>query len=130
MIGLDTNLLIRYLTLDDAKQATKVKKYLNDMDHANETLFVSLAVTLEMIWVLESGYHLDNDSILDSIKSLLGLSVLKFEHDNSLMHIIRHRKSGDLSDQIIGHIAKSLGCSTTMTFDKKASKLETFQLLK
>ena len=74
MIGLDTNLLIRYLTLDDAKQATKVKKYLNDMDDANETLFVSLAVTLEMMWVLESGYTLDNDSILDSIKSLLGLS--------------------------------------------------------
>jgi predicted nucleic-acid-binding protein len=130
MIGIDTNILIRYLTNDDETQAATVKKYFNDMQAKHERLFVSLAVTLECIWVLESGYNLDNDSILDALNSLLGLSLLKFEHDDSILNIIHARRKGDLSDQIIGNIGHSSGCSTTMTFDKKAAKLETFELLK
>jgi len=130
MKGLDTHILIRYLTRDDEIQANKVKKLFKDKEASNEKLFVSLAVALEIMWVLKSGYHLENGDILDSLKKLIGLSFLKFEHENSLLELIAHGENGDLSDQLIGLIGKSSGCSSTITFDKVASKLETFELLK
>ena len=82
------------------------------------------------MWVLESGYGLKNDDIIDSLKKLIGLSVLKFEHESSLLELTINLEKGDLSDQLIGITGKSSGCSSTITFDKAASKLETFELLK
>lgn len=130
MLGIDTNLLIRFVTNDDVRQAKKVKQIFNEAEQNNKSFFVSLAVTLEFFWVLESGYDLSQDDVLIALESMLGLSILEFERENELMTLLNIGKKGDLSDQLIGIIGQSEGCFTTLTFDKKASRLEQFTLLK
>jgi predicted nucleic-acid-binding protein len=130
LLGIDTNLLIRFVTNDDVRQAKKVKQIFNEAEQNNKSFFVSLAVTLEFFWVLESGYDLSQDDVLIALESMLGLSILEFERENELMTLLNIGKKGDLSDQLIGIIGQSEGCFTTLTFDKKASRLEQFTLLK
>jgi predicted nucleic-acid-binding protein len=67
---------------------------------------------------------------LDSIRDLLGMTILKFEHPSALQQFVfaAHGNTYDLSDLLIAHSAKINGCKTTLTFDKKCSQFELFEL--
>ncbi len=85
-----------------------------------------------MIWVLESVYEVTRKEILDSIRDLLLMPILKFDHPSALQQLI-HSVQGnkyDLSDLLIAHSAKISGCETVITFDKKAAKFKLFEFLK
>ena len=71
MIGVDTNILVRFLVGDDIKQANKVYQVFKDAEQNNNEIFVSTLVVLELIWVLNSVYKVDRVDILDSISQLL-----------------------------------------------------------
>lgn len=132
MKGLDTNILVRFVTLDEERQANAVLKLFEDTNKKGQQLFVPLIVVLELLWVLESGYDLSNDDMLMALERLSGLSVLKFEHDDCILALTeqgRHLKI-DLSDLLIGIVAARHGATSTLTFDKKASRIDTFELLK
>ena len=132
MIALDTNILIRFLMNDDKKQTKKVYDFFKKAEDDKEELFISLLVTIEMIWVLGFSYNISRESILDSLSDLLSLSILKFEHQQTIYQFIHSAKknSYDLSDLLIAHSANNQGCKTSLTFDKKASKYNLFELLK
>ncbi len=132
MKALDTNILVRFVTLDDKRQADAVLKLLEDTKKKGQQLFVPLVVVLELIWVLESGYELSNDDILDALEQLSGLSVLKCEQDDCVLALIEKGRNfkADLSDLLIGIVSSRHGCTKIVTFDKKAAKTDGFELLK
>ena len=70
MIGVDTNILVRFLVGDDVKQANKVYALFKKVEDEKNELFVPSLVILELIWVLESAYEFDRFDILDSINQL------------------------------------------------------------
>jgi len=80
MKAVDTNILVRFLTKDDAIQAQKVYELFKKAETKREPLFVSLLVVLELLWVLESVYSIPREEIVDAINELLYLPVLKFEN--------------------------------------------------
>jgi predicted nucleic-acid-binding protein len=84
MKAIDTNILIRFLTGDDERQAKKVYSIFKAAESERKELFVPLLVVLEMIWVLESVYEVSRIEILESIKDLLLMPVLKFDHPSVL----------------------------------------------
>lgn len=132
MKGIDTNILIRFLVGDDELQAKKVYKIFKKTESEKNELFVPLLVMLEFIWVLESVYEIPRADILESISELLLMPILKFEQQSALQQFI-HAAQGnkyDLSDLLFSHSAKSQGCETVITFDKKASKFTLFELAK
>ncbi len=131
MKAIDTNILIRFLIGDDEVQAKKVYDLFKDVELHKKELFVPLLVMLELIWVLESVYEVKRADILDSIRELLLMSILKFEHQSALQEFISsgYRSNCDLSDLLIACSAKEQGCDTVITFDKKASKSNLFELL-
>ena len=132
MIALDTNILVRFLVRDDKKQAELVYRRFMQAEKAGEQLFVPLLVLLETLWVLESVYELNRADVLCVIEDLLHLPILKFETDEVVLAFLSDAKNSkaDLADILIGCSAKSHGNEAIITFDKKASRLPYFQLLK
>jgi len=132
MKGVDTNILIRFLIGDDEQQAKKVYKIFKKVESEKKELFVPMLVVLELIWVLESAYEISRDGILDSIGDLLLMPILKFENQSALQQFILSAQGSryDLPDLLIAHSAKINGCETVLTFDKKASKFNLFELAK
>ena len=132
MKGIDTNILIRFLTGDDELQAKIVYNICKKAESEKKELFVPLLVILELIWVLESVYEISRTEILDSISELILMPILKFEHQSALQQFTRSAQdnSYDLSDLLIANAAKAQGCETVITFDKKLSKSNLFELAK
>lgn len=132
MIGLDTNTLVRFLTLDDLKQSEIIKSYFIKSQKENVLFFISNAVILELLYVLESVYDYERDDIVNAIQTLSKVYIFKFENNNLLREFVvtSKKENIELTDLFIGLISKYAGCNTTITFDRKASKSKFFTLLK
>ena len=132
MIAVDTNIVVRFLVCDDAKQAETARKRLKQAEKDRERLFVPLLVVLETIWVLESAYDKSRSEILDSIRDMRQMPVLEFEADEVIEHLLNDGRKwkADLADILIAHTARASGCDAGITFDKGAAKLPFFNLLK
>lgn len=132
MKALDTNVLVRFLVKDDPEQAKQVLKLFNEAAKKGEKFFVPCCVVLEILWVLESVYRVPRDKILEAISDLLYMPVLEFEKRiaiHAFLNTARHTNA-DLSDILIGCLAKENHCEAVLTFDKKAARLlKTFELL-
>lgn len=131
MKGIDTNILVRFLVGDDKPQAKIVYDLFKKAEEAKDELFVSTLVVLELIWVLDSVYEIKRQLIVDAIQDLVLLPILTFEKHSAVqafLHIAREARSADLSDLLIAVIAHDFGCSTTITFDKKAAHSKLFEL--
>ncbi len=132
MIGLDTNILIRFLIKDDIKQANKVLKLFETADKQNQSFFISNFTVIETVWVLSKLYKTSNEDILTAFDILLSISIINFESENLLKEFIKRAEKSklDLPDLLIGLSAVYNNCYETITFDKKAAKTDLFKLLK
>lgn len=128
MIGLDTNVLIRYLVRDDQAQFERARRLLRRAVEGGEPVMVSLLTLLEMEWVLRSRYALSKKEITATISSLLNAFELTFEDEPSIeeaMHLWKDSTT-DFADCLINARNRRLGCRTTATFDRKALQLAGF----
>lgn len=132
MKAIDTNILIRFLVGDNELQAKIVYSIFKKAESEKRELFVPLLVILEMIWVLESVYDISRTEILDAIRDLLLMPIFKFDQQPALQQLVHVAQGNtyDLSDLLIAHSAKVNGCEAVITFDKKASKFNLFELAK
>ncbi|HTA23786.1 MAG TPA: type II toxin-antitoxin system VapC family toxin [Terriglobales bacterium] len=121
MIGLDTNILVRYITHDDAAQTAIVMKLMASL--SSESLgYVSLVVLVELIWVLEDFFDFSKKEVEDVVESLLRGREILFERPDLVEQAVRKFKSGnaDFADCIIERAAHAAGSEYTLTFDRKA----------
>ena len=131
MKALDTNVLVRFLVKDDEHQSKIVYKVFKQAENDKIFFWVSLLVVLETIWVLDTVYEITRKEILDSVNEILLMPILKFEAQPTIQRFIflaRENKI-DLSDVLIACAAKISVCERVLTFDKKASKLDLFELI-
>jgi predicted nucleic-acid-binding protein len=129
VIGLDTNVLVRYLTQDDPVQASRATRIIDNAGPAE--LFLNSIVVCEVVWVLEDVYRLKRHDIATTIQKILQTAQFAFEHKDLLWRALadyQHGK-GDLSDYLIGHISQAAGCSHTLTFDNALKGSAMFRLL-
>lgn len=131
MIGLDTNILIRYLTLDDPVLSPKAARLIERDLSAENPGFVSVVTMAETAWVLDRAYSFSNREIAYGIERILSADTLVIEHERDVFAAMRLLARGlaDFSDALIGGLAQRSGCSHTVTFDRKASRLPGFALL-
>jgi predicted nucleic-acid-binding protein len=121
MIGLDTNILVRFITHDDPAQTAIVMKLMASL--SSESLgYVSLAVLVELVWVLEGFFDFKKKEVEDVVESLLRGREILLERPDIIEQAVRKFKSGnaDLADCIIERAAHAAGCDYTLTFDRKA----------
>ncbi len=128
MLGLDTNVLVRFLVQDDAVQFGIARRLIEEQEVKGELVVVSLLVLLETEWVLRSRYGLAKERIVDAITALLDAAQIDFEDESTVEEGLFQWKDGaaDFADCLIGARNRRLGCRATATFDAKAARLPTF----
>jgi predicted nucleic-acid-binding protein len=131
MIGLDTNILIRYIVEDDPVQLRKatecIEQHLTERNYG----FISTVVIAEIAWVLESVYGFTHTEIAAAIERILQIEVLVVQNESDVftaMIAVREGR-GSFADALIGAINTQADCSRTLTFDRKALRLPGFELL-
>ena len=123
MTGLDTNVLVRYIMQDDAKQALKASKLVESLSQ-DKPGFVTLVSVVELVWVLSSCFDLTREQIAQVFDALLRTKQLVVDQADQVVRALRTYRSGsaDFADCLIERTAWSAGCAKTMTFDVAASK--------
>ncbi len=128
MIAIDTNILIRHLTEDDAAQLKKVHQLFRKHTNNNE-IFISLIVLMESNWVLESCYNWKADKFCECVEDILRVPQFSIEQPQVVRSAIaRAKKSDDFSDALIGQLGSIRGCKT-YTFDKALKNDPAFIIL-
>ena len=124
MTGLDTNVLVRYVMQDDARQSARASRLIESFT-GEEPGFVPLVAVLELVWVLSGSYGLGRAQVAAALESLLRSKELVVDcADLVAQALSRFRDAGaDFADALIERIAVSAGCPVTMTFDAGAAKV-------
>ena len=128
MLALDTNVLVRFLVRDDARQFDRARRLIEREANGGEPVLVSLLVLMETEWVLCSRYGLGKDDIAQTISGLLDAKDLSFEDESSVEQALYSWRdsTADFADCLIGARHRALGCRATASFDARARKLPAF----
>ena len=131
MLGIDTNVLVRFLVRDDAAQFSKALNLIEKEWRTGEPILISQLVLLEVEWVLRSRYGLLKAEIADALANLLDAREFQIEDEPSLERALFawRDSSADFADCLIAERHRQLGCSATATFDSRAGKLPGFVAL-
>lgn len=132
MRGVDTNVLLRIVLIDDEKQAGIARRFTRQLARQGERLFVTSIALCEFVWVLQRGYGLSRARIADALERLLESDLVVAEHDDEAREALRIYRGGrgDFADHLIGLQSKSAGCHDTVTFDRDLDGLAGFSLLR
>lgn len=131
MIGLDTNVVVRYLAQDDPRQSAAATRLFEKTLSPENPGFVSVVTVCEIAWVLADCYRADRERIHAVIEGLLGSKQIQVQSGEVVWKALRawQGSAADFSDALIGELALAEGADRTMTFDKAAGKLASFELL-
>ena len=130
MIGLDTNILVRYLAQDDPKQSKRASTIIEGEISRYQPGFISSVVLVEVCWVLGRLYTMKKEDVMRVVRELLNSEDLQIEHRDETLkaHQLAVAQGLDFSDALLGMIHLSKGCEYTLTFDKRAAKSAMFRL--
>jgi len=131
MTGLDTNVLMRYLLQDDAKQARRANQIIDRQLSEHNPGFVNLATILEIVWVLRSLLKRSPSEIAAHIEDLLAADSIEVQNEQQVFEaaFALKRGTGEFEDALIGALNVWAGCSQTLTFDRKTARLHYFQVM-
>ena len=131
MIGIDTNVIIRYLVQDDPLQSAIATKFIEQTITPENPGYLTCITLCEVVWVLSECYGADRSRIRSVLEGLLSTRQLSVENPELVWGALRDWdvSGADFSDALIGRIVAANGGSATVTFDRAASKLPGFELL-
>ena len=130
MIGLDTNVVIRYLVQDDPVQTAIANRiFEKEMSAANKGLICPI-VLCEIVWVLLRSYKQKKEKVQEVIRTLLLADNIEMQQRDSVWKALREFEQGtaDFSDYLVAHINQECGASVTLTFDRSASQHRLFRI--
>lgn len=125
MLGIDTNVLVRLLVLDDQEQSRRAQQVVQRALVREQIVWVSLLVLIETEWVLRSRYGMDKPVVLGLMIDLLESRELTFEDEAAIeeaLHDWKESRCG-FADCLIFARNRRVGCEATVTFDKHAARL-------
>jgi predicted nucleic-acid-binding protein len=112
MLAIDTNLIVRYLVGDDAGQAAKARKLIDNND-----VFVCTTVLLEAEWVLRSVYGFSARQCAKALADFAGLPLVALEDAAAVAKALGWMgQNVDFADGL--HLAKAEGCDAFISFDR------------
>jgi predicted nucleic-acid-binding protein len=131
MTGLDTNILVRYLTQDDPNQSRKAVDEIEKGLAKGQTFFIADIVLCELVWVLETAYGFDRREIVPVLENILRTKQFQFANKDLLWKSLAdyRTKKGDFADHLIGNAGHKVGCRETLTFDAGLKNNPLFRVL-
>ena len=124
MIGLDANVLLRYLVQDDPVQSPRATKIITRQLTEEEPGFISLVAILEVVWVLKRLYKRSREEVANDIEMVLAADTFEVQNEQEVYDAVVALRSGTgtFEDALIGSLGVWRGCSATFTFDEKAAQ--------
>ncbi|MDE2398162.1 MAG: type II toxin-antitoxin system VapC family toxin [Burkholderiales bacterium] len=131
MIGVDTNVLVRYFSDDDPKQAPRAAQFIERELRPDRRGFVSLVTLAEVVWVLRSRYEARADELTGLLTQMLCDPRLCLQDEDAVwLALDLFQQDGvDLADALIAAVHRRHGCEHTMTFDTRAARIPGMKLL-
>lgn len=131
MTGLDTNVVVRYLTQDDRVQSPIATRHFEGKLTEREPGFISVVAMVETVWVLERAYGARRAALAAAIEGLLQTDSLMVQCEQDVFAAMVTLKSGagSFADGLIAALGARAGCTSTVTFDRDAAKVPGFTLL-
>jgi predicted nucleic-acid-binding protein len=129
VIGLDTNVVVRYLTRDDEDQFRAAEAVIRVAARTGEPVFIGLPVLLETVWVLQRAYAVDRSAVASTLQALLESPDIVLENEPLVEAALDAFQTGtaDFADYVIGIGNAAAGCRHTLTFDERAAKAPSFE---
>lgn len=129
MIGLDTNVLVRYLVQDDPTQARQANTLIDRAAAQETAMYINHVVMCELAWVLGRGYGYARTSLAEIIEKILLGRQFEIEKKDLVWAALANFKASraDFADCLIGVINDLAGCESTLTFDRSAASLGSFK---
>jgi predicted nucleic-acid-binding protein len=130
MVGLDTNILVRYLAQDDPIQSPLATDIIEFRLTEGNPGFISIVALVETVWVLDRAYGLEDDEIATALERILRADTLVVQNEQEVFTatIALKEGRGSFADALIGALGARAGCARTLTFDKTALRLPGFEL--
>ncbi len=124
MIGLDTNVLVRYIAQDDKLQSARAEKLIERECSVDNPGFISLVTLADLVWVSESCYGASKPEVVALLRRILGTKQLVVQQAETVWKALRLFEVGkaDFADYLVERIANAEGCASTVTFDRAAAK--------
>lgn len=124
MIGLDTNVLVRYLAQDDARQSPIATRLIENTLTEASPGFVSIIVLIETVWVMEDLYGADRTRVTGIVDTLLRARTVVVEDAETAWRALDAFRAGraDFADCMISASATAAGCTVVYSFDKVAAR--------
>ena len=125
MLGLDTNVVVRYIMQDDPEQFAQAAAVIEGELSDDNPGFITQIVLAETVWVLKTVYHIPKAGLISVIDGLLTTRQLRLEASELVVRALRAYRggSGDFSDALIAAVCVANGCSETLSFDRKATNV-------
>lgn len=129
MIGLDTNVVVRYLTRDDEGQFRAAEAVMRAAARTGEPVYIGLPVLLETVWVLQRAYAVDRSAVASTLQALLESPDIVLENEPLVEAALDAFQTGsaDFADYVIGIGNAAAGCRHTLTFDERAAQAPTIK---
>ncbi len=131
MTGLDTNVLVRYLTQDDPAQARRANAIVAETVAKGEHCFLSGVVLCELVWVLRGAYGLEKPAVVAVLDQMLSTVQFEIEEKDLVRRALEDYRTGrgDFADYMIGQRNREAGCAETVTFDRRLKGDRLFRVL-
>jgi predicted nucleic-acid-binding protein len=131
VLGLDTNLLVRFVVRDSVESQAKVDRLITRELGPDRKGYVNLIVLAELIWVLGRSYRMDRMKIAQIVSGILDSQQLVVERTDLVIEALSlYQQSGlDFADLLINLVNRDDGCSATVTLDQGQSALKTARVL-
>lgn len=132
MTGVDTNVLVRYLTGDEPREATAARGLLEGQTAHDGPFRLAPPVLCELVWVLRAAYDIDKPAVVSTLERVVATAQFEIgDRDLVLLAIEDYRRGrGDFADYLVGRQNQAHGCGRTATFDRKLSGHELFAVLR
>ena len=124
MIGLDTNILVRYITQDDEAQAALANRLIEASCTKQTPGHVAQIVLCELVWVLCRAYGYGKQQIIPVIERLLSAAEIEVQHEGIARAALEAWRNGpaDYSDYLIALANQAAGCEVTYSFDSRLAQ--------
>lgn len=131
MIGLDTNVLVRYVVRDDAQQTATATRLIESRCKMDDPGLVTLVVLCELVWVLDRGYGYERAAIAGVVRRILSAGDLQVERSDLAWEALNlyGRHKADFADYVIGLCNRKMKGEITYTFDRRATDCDLFKVM-
>lgn len=131
MIGLDTNVVVRFIAQDDEIQSPAATRFISRLSR-EQPGFISAVVLAELTWVLSRAYKASREDIAKAVEGLLRSAELIVENAPAAyraLAVYQASTSVEFADALIAETAALAGARETVSFDRKAAAETRMRLL-